>query len=90
MRLAAGASSPAPRPVIKPPVWTPEIPTYFYVGGLAGACAGVGLLADLRGEHALARRAWAIALAGSVVSPALLISDLGAPRASCTCCACSR
>lgn len=79
MRLAAGASSPAPRPVIKPPVWTPEIPTYFYVGGLAGACAGVGLLADLRGEHALARRAWAIALAGSVVSPALLISDLGRP-----------
>jgi len=73
------ASSPAPRPVIKPPVWTPEIPTYFYVGGLAGACAGVGLLAGLRGEDALARRAWGIALAGSLLSPALLISDLGRP-----------
>src|SRR4051794_3393290 len=71
--------SPYGRPVIKPPVWTPEIPIYFYVGGLAGASAGVGLLCDLRGEHALARRAWLVALGGSVVSPALLISDLGRP-----------
>lgn len=79
MRPASGASSPAPRPVIKPPVWTPEIPVYFYVGGLAGASAGVGLLADLRSERALAHRAWGIALAGAVISPALLISDLGRP-----------
>jgi formate-dependent nitrite reductase membrane component NrfD len=69
----------ADRPVIKPPVWTPEIPLYFYVGGLAGASAGFGLLSDARGEAAMARRAWAVALAGSVVSPALLISDLGVP-----------
>jgi hypothetical protein len=68
------------RPVIKPPVWKPEIPLYFYVGGLAGASAGVGLLCDLRGEHPLARRAWALALAGSLASPALLISDLGVPK----------
>jgi hypothetical protein len=68
------------RPVIKPPVWTPEIPMYFYVGGLAGASAGFGLLSGARGEHAIARRAWAVAFAGSVVSPALLISDLGVPR----------
>jgi hypothetical protein len=79
MRPQAGASSPAPRPVIKPPVWTPEIPAYFYVGGLAGASAGIGLLTELRGEHALARRAWSIALAGALISPALLISDLGRP-----------
>jgi hypothetical protein len=72
-------SSPYGRPVIKPPVWKPEIPAYFYTGGLAGASAGLGLLSDLRGEHALARRAWALALAGSIVSPALLISDLGVP-----------
>jgi hypothetical protein len=68
------------RPVIKEPTWTPEIPAYFYVGGLAGASAGLALLSDLRGDHGLARRAWATALAGSVVSPALLISDLGVPR----------
>lgn len=66
-------------PVIKPPVWTPEVPLYFYAGGLAGASAGVGLLCELRGEHAPARRAWSVALAGSVASPVLLISDLGVP-----------
>jgi formate-dependent nitrite reductase membrane component NrfD len=68
------------RPVLKSPVWKPEVPTYFYIGGLAGASAGLGLLSDLRGEHAVARRAWAVALAGSVASPVLLISDLGVPR----------
>src|SRR3954451_7326493 len=68
------------RPVIKRPIWTPEIPLYFYVGGLAGASAGVGFLAQERGERTLARRAWAVALAGSLASPALLISDLGVPR----------
>jgi hypothetical protein len=57
-------------------VWTPEIPLYFYTGGLAGASAGLAVLS----EPVLARRAWALALAGSVVSPALLISDLGMPR----------
>jgi formate-dependent nitrite reductase membrane component NrfD len=69
-----------PRPVIKPPVWTPEIPMYFYTGGLAGGSAGLALLSEKRGEHGIARRAWLVALAGSVVSPALLISDLGMPR----------
>jgi hypothetical protein len=78
MRPELGSSR--ERPVIKPPVWTPEIPFYFYTGGLAGASAGVGFLAQERGERALARRAWSVALAGSLVSPALLISDLGVPR----------
>jgi subtilisin family serine protease len=79
-RPAAGATQPRSRPVIKEPVWTPEIPAYFYAGGLAGASAGLALLSDLRGERVLARRAWSLALAGSVVSPALLISDLGMPK----------
>lgn len=79
-RPALGTTQPHSRPVIKEPVWSPEIPLYFYAGGLAGASAGLGLLSDLRGEHALARRAWSLALTGSVVSPALLIKDLGVPR----------
>src|SRR5256885_7097917 len=29
------------RPVVKPPVWTWEIPTYFFTGGLAGASASL-------------------------------------------------
>jgi hypothetical protein len=65
--------------VIKPPVWKPEIPFYFYTGGLAGASAGLAALSELRGNDVLARRAWAGALLGGAASPALLISDLGKP-----------
>jgi hypothetical protein len=71
--------SPYGRPVIKEPTWTPEIPAYFYTGGLAGASAAFALASGARGEDAVARRAWLVALGGSVVSPALLISDLGRP-----------
>lgn len=73
------ATSPYGRPVIKKPTWTPEIPMYFYTGGLAGASAAFALAADLSGDDALARRAWATALAGSLISPLLLVSDLGRP-----------
>jgi len=67
------------RPVIKEPVWTPEIPAYFFAGGLGGASAGLAYMAELRGNDVLARRAWAVALAGLAASPPLLISDLGVP-----------
>jgi hypothetical protein len=67
------------QPVIKEPVWTWEIPMYFFAGGLAGASAGLGFLSGLRGNDVLARRAWAGAFAGVAVSPLFLISDLGRP-----------
>jgi Polysulfide reductase len=67
------------QPVIKEPIWTWEIPTYFFTGGLAGASAGLAYLSGLRGNDMLARRAWAGALAGIAVSPLFLISDLGRP-----------
>jgi hypothetical protein len=67
------------QPVLKEPVWKPEIPFYFYTGGLAGASAGFALLSELRGDRALARRAWLTAMAGVSASPVLLISDLGKP-----------
>jgi hypothetical protein len=67
-------------PVLAPPVWKPEIAAYFFVGGVAGAAAPLTLAAGLRGNDVLARRAAAIALAGSVISPALLIKDLGRPE----------
>jgi len=67
------------QPVIKEPVWTWEIPIYFFSGGLAGASAGLAVLAELRGNHTLGRRAWAVALLGITVSPVMLISDLGKP-----------
>jgi hypothetical protein len=68
------------RPVIKEPVWKLEIPTYVFFGGLAGASAGLGYMAELTGNDVLARRAWAVSLAGIAVSPPLLIADLGVPR----------
>jgi formate-dependent nitrite reductase membrane component NrfD len=67
------------QPVIKEPVWTWQIPCYFYTGGLAGASAGLALLSGLRGNEVLARRAWASAALGVSASPALLIMDLGKP-----------
>src|SRR4051794_21180413 len=67
------------RPVIKEPTWTPEIPIYFFTGGLAGASAGLSFMARLTGRKKLARVATANAFAGVAVSPALLISDLGVP-----------
>jgi formate-dependent nitrite reductase membrane component NrfD len=72
---------PAPsKPIIKPPVWTWQIPFYFYTGGLAGASAGISRLAEASGNRVLARRASEVALVGAVASPALLIADLGRPE----------
>ena len=67
------------QPVLKHPVWKPEIPFYFYTGGLGGASAGLALMAEARGNRQLARRAWLTALASAGANPALLISDLGRP-----------
>ena len=67
------------QPVIKQPVWTWEIPTYFFTGGLGGASAGLAYLSELRGNDVLGRRAWGTALVAVGVSPVLLTSDLGKP-----------
>ena len=67
------------RPVIKQPVWTPEIPAYFFAGGMAGASAGLAYMAERTGNELLAKRAWGVAIAGISVSPPLLIADLGVP-----------
>ncbi|MGN6871981.1 MAG: NrfD/PsrC family molybdoenzyme membrane anchor subunit [Solirubrobacteraceae bacterium] len=65
--------------VIKEPIWTWEIPMYFFTGGLGGASAGLAFLSGARGNEVLARRAWAASAAGISVSPLFLISDLGKP-----------
>jgi hypothetical protein len=68
-------------PLLKRPPWTWEIPLYFFVGGAAGAAAVVGAIADYTGaDRELVRHARWVAAAGSVISPALLISDLGRPE----------
>ncbi|HEX7300053.1 MAG TPA: NrfD/PsrC family molybdoenzyme membrane anchor subunit [Solirubrobacteraceae bacterium] len=68
------------RPILKAPVWTWEIPVYFFFGGMAGAAAPFAAVAEMRGDRALAGRAWLVALTGVGVSPLLLISDLGRPE----------
>ena len=68
------------QPILKRPVWTWEIPVYFFTGGLAGASAGLAWLTGLRGNRVLSRRAWVVALTAVGVSPPLLISDLGRPE----------
>jgi len=68
-------------PLLKRPSWTWEIPLYFFVGGAAGAAAVMGAIADYtRADPKLVRDARWIAAAGAVISPALLISDLGRPE----------
>jgi Polysulphide reductase, NrfD len=68
------------QPVLKEPVWKPQIPFYFFTGGLGGASATFALMNEVRGNQELARRAWIGALAGVSVSPLLLITDLGRPE----------
>ena len=68
------------RPILKEPVWQPEIPCYFFTGGIAGASAVLHFVANLRGNETLARRTLFIGAAADIVSPALLVSDLGRPE----------
>jgi formate-dependent nitrite reductase membrane component NrfD len=68
------------RPIVKEPVWQPEIPFYFFFGGIAGASAVLHLLATLLGNRRLARRSLLIGATADVVSPILLVSDLGRPE----------
>jgi formate-dependent nitrite reductase membrane component NrfD len=68
------------RAVLKEPVWSWEIPWYFFAGGLAGASSTLSVGARLAGNDRLARRALLVALGGATASPVLLISDLGRPE----------
>ena len=65
------------RPVIKAPVWKPEIPIYLFTGGLTGASAMLAWVADVTGNRRLGRNAGIITLAAGTASPVLLIRDLG-------------
>jgi hypothetical protein len=69
------------RPLLKPPVWTWEIPLYMFIGGAGGAAAVIAAVSDWTGQdRTLVRDArWVAALSGPV-SAALLISDLGRPE----------
>jgi formate-dependent nitrite reductase membrane component NrfD len=68
------------RSIVKEPVWNPEIPLYFFTGGLAGASAVLHGFAKLTGNDRLAKSALFIGAAADVANPVLLIKDLGRPE----------
>jgi Polysulfide reductase len=68
------------RPIVKEPTWTPEVPWYFFTGGIGGGSSVLHGVARLTGNQRLAKTTLYIGAAADVVSPALLISDLGRPE----------
>jgi len=68
-------------PLLKPPVWTWEVPTYFFVGGAAGAAAVIAAAARFTGaDRRLVKHAKWIAAGGATLSAPLLVADLGRPE----------
>ncbi|HZQ83113.1 MAG TPA: NrfD/PsrC family molybdoenzyme membrane anchor subunit [Gaiellaceae bacterium] len=68
------------RPIVKEPVWQAEIPLYFFTGGIAGASSMLHGLARVTRNDPLAKTALYVGAAADLVSPLLLISDLGRPE----------
>ncbi len=68
------------QPIVKPPVWTWQIGLYLFVGGTAGMSGVIALAGLVTGQPlAFARVALGVAFAGALISPVLLIWDLGRP-----------
>jgi formate-dependent nitrite reductase membrane component NrfD len=68
------------RPILKKPTWhEPDIPGYFFLGGLAGGSSVIAAGAQLTGRDGLARVAKVGALGAISLSTAALIHDLGRP-----------
>jgi formate-dependent nitrite reductase membrane component NrfD len=68
-------------PLLKAPVWTWEVPAYFFVGGAAGVAAVLAAAARATGaQEALIKDARWIAAGGAALSAPLLIADLGRPE----------
>ena len=67
-------------PIINAPVWTWEVPLYFWLGGIASGSSFVSLACDLAGDEQSAAVARKVVLGALVPSPVLLIMDLGRPE----------
>ncbi len=79
-RVAASASGYYGQPIVKPPVWTWQIGLYLFVGGAAGMSGAIALAGLLTGQSLdFVHLALGVAFAGAVISPVLLIWDLGRP-----------
>jgi hypothetical protein len=67
------------RPVVKDTVWGPAVPSYLFLGGLAGASSALAAGAQISGHPELARTAKAGAAGAISLSLAALVQDLGRP-----------
>jgi hypothetical protein len=65
--------------MMKAPVWTWEVPLYFWFGGIASGSAFVAFACDLAGDDRTARLARAVSLGTVGPCAPLLIMDLGRP-----------
>lgn len=80
LRKSGGPGTYYRYPALKRPEWTWEIFAYFFTGGLAAGSYLIATLADLFGraeDRAVSRAGRYVALASMLVSPLLLIADLG-------------
>ena len=66
-------------PFIHAPVWSWEVPLYFWFGGMASGSAFVALACDVAGDCRSAAIARRVALGALSPAPVLLIGDLGRP-----------
>ncbi len=76
-------SAPVPEihgPFIHAPVWSWQVPLYFWFGGMASGSAFAALGCDAAGDHRSAAIARKAALGAVAPAPLLLIGDLGRPE----------
>ncbi len=66
-------------PFINAPVWTWEVPAYFFLGGVATGSSFVALAADLAGDERSAAIARKVTIAAIGPGAPLLVLDLGRP-----------
>jgi formate-dependent nitrite reductase membrane component NrfD len=67
-------------PVIRPNVWTWEVPVYFFFGGMAAGASFVALACEAAGDGRSARVARLVAMGAAGCGGPLLIADLGRPE----------
>ena len=67
-------------PIIRPAVWTWEIPLYFWFGGIATGSSFVAVACDAAGDHRSATIARRVTLAAVGPAAPLLVMDLGRPE----------
>ena len=67
-------------PFIHAPVWSWDVATYFWLGGMASGSAFAALACDVAGDHRSAAIARKVAIGAVAPAPILLIADLGRPE----------